>query len=260
MKTRPVVIKIGGSTFGGEDTTVNDLVELQGRGVPLVVVHGGGAMVTEWLKKQGVATVFAHGLRVTDSESLKVVVAVLAGLVNKELVGSIQRAGGKAVGLSGVDGAMLSARVADKKLGYVGDVTAVDVHLLEMTLEAGFIAVIAPVSRNVARGNKSPPILNVNGDTATAEIAVALSADKLIFLTDVAGVYDKSGKVLPRLTPVEAEELIAAGVAAGGMEVKIRGCLKAMSRVKAAKIVDGRKPHALLDALDGKGQGTTIGV
>jgi len=258
MKARPVVFKIGGSTFGSGDTTVNDLVELQGRGVPLVVVHGGGAMVTEWLKKQGVATDFVHGLRVTDAESLKVVVAVLAGLANKELVGSIQRAGGKAVGLSGVDGGMLSARVLDKKLGYVGDVTAVDVRLLEVTLEAGFMAVVAPVSLNAARGNKSPPMLNVNGDTVAAEIAVALNADKLIFLTDIAGVCDKSGKVLPRLTPVKAKELIVSGVAAGGMEVKIRSCLKALSKVRAAKIVDGRQPHAILDALEGKGRGTTI--
>lgn len=254
------VIKIGGSTFGSGDTTVEDLVMLQKRGVPLVVVHGGGAMVTDWLKKQGVASKFVHGLRVTDTETIKVVVAVLAGLANKELTAAIQLAGGKAIGLSGVDGGLLNAKVTDAALGLVGDVTGVNKVLLETVLDAGFIVVMAPVSLNASGKARTDMILNVNGDTAAGEIATAVKAERLIFMTDVAGVCDKSGRLIPKLTPSEGEALITSGVASGGMEPKIRACVKALKSVKAAHIVDGRKPHALLNEIDGKGQGTTVSV
>jgi acetylglutamate kinase len=254
------VIKIGGSTFGSGDTTVEDLVALQKRGVPLVVVHGGGAMVTDWLKKQGVASRFVHGLRVTDAETLKVVVAILAGLANKELTAAIEQAGGRAIGLSGVDGGLLKAKATDPELGLVGDVTGVNAALLETVLKAGFIAVVAPVSLNAGSKAGMDMILNVNGDTAAGEIAAAIKADRLIFLTDVAGVRDKDGKSIARLSPAEGEALITSGVAAGGMEPKIRACVKALKAVKAARIIDGRQPHAILNEIDGKGQGTTVSV
>jgi acetylglutamate kinase len=254
------VIKIGGSTFGSGDTTVEDLVALQKRGVPLVVVHGGGAMVTDWLKKQGVVSRFVHGLRVTDAETLKVVVAILAGLANKELTAAIEQAGGRAIGLSGVDGGLLKAKATDPELGLVGDVTGVNAALLETVLKAGFIAVVAPVSLNADGKAGQDMMLNVNGDTATGEIAAALKAERLIFLTDVAGVRDKDGKTIDRLSPAEGEALITSGVAAGGMEPKIRACVKALKAVKAARIIDGRQPHAILNEIDGKGQGTTVSV
>jgi len=253
-----IVIKIGGSTFGSGDTTVEDLVTLQKRGVPLVVVHGGGAMVTDWLKRQGVTTKFVRGLRVTDAGTLKVVVAVLAGLANKELVAAIELAGGKAIGLSGVDGGLLKAKITDPDLGLVGEVVSVDTAMLETALKAGHMAIVAPVSLNVNGAAGKDKVLNVNGDTATGEIATALKAERLIFLTDVAGVCDKSGKLIPKLTSSEGEALIASGVASGGMEPKIRACVKALKSVKAARIIDGRLPHALLNEIDGKGQGTTV--
>ncbi|MEW6142676.1 MAG: acetylglutamate kinase [Chloroflexota bacterium] len=255
-----LVIKIGGSTFGSGDTTVEDLVALQKRGVPLVVVHGGGAMVTDWLKRQGVTTKFVRGLRVTDAGTLKVVVAVLAGLANKELTAAIELAGGKATGLSGVDGGLLKAKITDPDLGLVGDVVSVNTELLETALKAGYMAVVAPVSLNVNGTAGEDMVLNVNGDTAAGEIAAALKAERLIFLTDVAGVCDKSGKLIPRLTPAKGEALIASGVVSGGMEPKIRACVKALKSVKAARIIDGRQPHALLNEVDGKGQGTTVSV
>jgi len=255
-----LVIKIGGSTFGSGDTTVEDLVALQRRGVPQVVVHGGGAMVTDWLKRLGVTSKFVHGLRVTDGGTLEVVIAVLAGLANKVLTAAIELAGGKAIGLSGVDGGLLKAEVTDPELGLVGDVTGVNTALLGTVLEAGFIAVVAPVSLNAGFKAGTGMILNVNGDTAAGEIAAALKADRLIFLTDVAGVRDRDGKTVAKLTPEEGKGLIASGVATGGMEPKIRASIKALKTVKAARIIDGRQPHALLAEIDGNGQGTTISV
>ncbi len=255
-----LVVKIGGSTFGSGDTTVEDLVALQKRSVPQVVVHGGGAMVTDWLKRLGVTAKFVHGLRVTDGGTLEVVVAVLAGLANKALTAAIELAGGKAIGLSGVDGGLLKAEVTNPELGLVGDVTGVNTALLGTVLRAGFIAVVAPVSLNAGFKAGTDMILNVNGDTVAGEIAAALKAERLIFLTDVAGVRDRDGKTVAKLTPEEGEGLIASGVATGGMEPKIRASIKALKTVKAARIIDGRQPHALLAEIDGKGQGTTISV
>jgi acetylglutamate kinase len=169
-------------------------------------------------------------------------------------------AGGKAIGLSGVDGGLLKAKVADPELGLVGEVTSVNTALLETVLKAGLIAVVAPVSLNAGGKAGQDMILNVNGDTATGEIAAALKAERLIFMTDVAGVRDKDGKSIARLSPTEGEALITSGVAAGGMEPKIRACVKALKAMKAARIIDGRQPHAILNEIDGKGQGTTVSV
>ncbi len=249
---KPIVIKIGGSTLGSRDTTLADLVALQREGKALVVVHGGGNVITEWLSKQGVATRFEKGLRVTDLQTLQVVVAVLAGLVNKELVAAVQALGGRAVGLSGVDGGLIEARVRDEELGYVGDIVNINPEPLEVLLKGGYIPIVAPLGLE-ARGK-----LNVNADTAAAEIAAAISAERLVFLTDVAGVIDGSGKLLARLSPAEAGSLIAEGVVSGGMIPKVEACLCALSAVPITQIVDGREGHALVDAIAGKGSGTTI--
>lgn len=256
----PLVIKIGGSTLGSGDTTVMDLVALQKRGVSLVIVHGGGAMVTDWLKKLGVPTTFVHGLRVTDAETIRVVTAVLAGLANKELVAAVELAGGKAIGLSGIDAALLKAEITDMSLGLVGEVVSVDTAVLEMVLKSGYMAILAPISLNVKGAVGNDMALNVNGDTAAGEIAAAMGAERLIFLTDVPGVCDKSGKLIPKLSASECEEIIASGVAKGGMEPKIRACIRALKSVKVARIIDGRKPHALLNEVDGPGQGTTLSL
>ena len=250
---KPIVVKIGGSTLGSHDTTLEDLVALQKEGKSLVVVHGGGNLITEWLSRQGIATTFEKGLRVTDHETLQVVVAVLCGVVNKGLVATIESLGGRAMGLSGVDGRLIEARVKDGELGYTGEVVKINPEPVETILKGGYIPIIAPLGLE-AKGEK----LNVNADTAAGEIAAALGAERLILLTDVAGVMDGSGKLLPRLSPGEARSLIASGVVAGGMIPKVEACLCALATVSITQIVDGRLPHALVEAIAGKESGTII--
>jgi len=255
----PLAIKIGGSTLDSNDTTVEDLVTLQKRGVPLVVIHGGADAVSGWLGRLGIPTSFVRGLRITDLETLRVVTAVLAGLVNKELVSAIWRSGGKAVGLSGADGGLILAKNKTPELGYTGEELKVNVAVIEVLLKAGYIPVIAPVSLGLLEGvDMDTNLLNVNGDTAAGEIAAALKAEKLIFLTDVPGLYDNSKKLIQKLSPQGAKEMIEYGVASGGMVAKIEACLLALTKIPVARIIDGRTRHALLDEVEGKGDGTTI--
>ena len=253
---KPIVVKIGGSTLGNHDTTLEDLVVLQKQGISLVVVHGGGREVSDWLDRLGIPTNFANGLRVTDAEALKVVTAVLSGLVNKELVVAIQALKGKAVGLSGADGNLLRATIKNPELGYVGEIVKTDPSLLEALLDKGYMPVIAPVSSG-SDGDKTT-LLNVNGDAAAGEIAAALSADRLIFLTDVDGVYDDSGRMLSRINIAEAEKMLAAGTASGGMIPKIEACLRALTTVPITRIINGKAPHALLNEINNETGGTTI--
>jgi acetylglutamate kinase len=243
-----IVIKIGGSTLG-----------LQKRGQPIVVVHGGGKIITEWLAKQGSAIKFVRGERVTDKIGLEVVTAVLAGLVNKELVASINDLGGKAVGISGVDGSLLKGKIKSLELGYVGEIEEVNTDILHALVKAGYIPVISSIGLNQRhQGGENPLLLNVNADTAAGEIATALGAEKLVFLTDIAGICDQSGKVINRLTISEAEALIAAGIASGGMIPKIRAGIRALAAAKVARIIDGRPAHALLKEMEKSEGGTTI--
>ncbi|MFC2066478.1 acetylglutamate kinase [Chloroflexota bacterium] len=254
-----IVVKMGGSVFDSCDTTIEDIVHLQQQGRQMVIVHGGGNLVSEWLARQGIPTRFVHGERVTDKPALDMVTAVLAGLANKEIVAAINCAGGQAIGICGVDGALIQSRISDRELGYVGVVVKVNTAPLEALLEAGYIPVIAPLSlHSFDRTDDAPQILNINGDPLAGEIAAAVSAEQLIFLTDVAGICDQSGKLLPQLSSSEAEALIASGIASGGMIPKIRACLTALSSTSSARIIDGRQPHALLNELDRQGDGTTI--
>jgi acetylglutamate kinase len=253
------VIKIGGSTFGSGDTTIEDIVALQKKKKPLVVVHGGGNTVTDWLKRHGIATKFVRGERVTDLPSLEVVTAVLAGLVNKEITAAINVWGGRAVGISGVDGSLIESKIKDKDMGYVGSVEKVNKGLLETLLKAGFVPVVSPISLfSLDRPEDAPAIINVNGDPIAGEIAAALGAKRLIFLTDVAGINDKFGKAIARVSKAEAEAMIASGVIAGGMIPKVNACLKALNAGSLARIIDGRKPHALLNEIEDGDGGTTI--
>ncbi len=255
-----ILIKIGGATLGSHDTAIEDIVELQRRGKSLVVVHGGGKLITEWLEKQGVSSRFVQGERVTDQPTLDVVTSVLAGLVNKEIVAAINHLGGRAVGISGVDGALIEGRIGDKEKGYVGAVVRVNTAVLETLLESAFIPVVAPVGLNsFDRPTDAPPTLNFNADVVAGEIAAATGAERLIFLTDVAGISDESGKLLPRLSPDEAEALVTSGVASGGMIPKIKACLRALSNTSTTCIIDGRQPHALLKEIEQGSGGTTIG-
>jgi acetylglutamate kinase len=254
-----IVIKIGGSTLGQHDTTLEDLVELQKRKIPVTVVHGGGKIITEWLAKQGAATQFVQGERVTDKTGLEIVTAVLSGLVNKELVASINRLGGRAIGISGVDGSLLQGKIKNPDTGYVGTLVKVDSAPIKDLLDKGYLPVISPVSLNVfEKPGNNPLLLNVNADTAAGEIAVALGAQKLVFLTDITGVCDKSGKVLSKLTIDEAETLMSSGIASGGMIPKIRAGIRALENGKITRIIDGRQPHALLKEIENSDGGTSI--
>jgi acetylglutamate kinase len=247
--------------FNSSGTTISDIVSLQKQGKPLVIVHGGQNLVTKWLKKQGAITTFSQGERITDGVTLEVVTAVLAGLVNKEIVAAIITAGGQAVGISGVDGALIQGKIKDKKMGYTGTVVRVDRALLTALLESGFIPVVAPISlHSFDKPDRAPLLLNINGDTVAGEIAAAISAEKLIFLTDIDGICDESGKLLPHLSPSEARALLDSGVATGGMIPKIKACLKAMSNnaLTACAIIDGRQQHALLREIEEGDSGTTI--
>lgn len=259
MKSEVSVVKIGGSTLGEHDTTMQDIVELQMRGYPLVVVHGGGKVITDWLAKSGAPSRFVMGERVTDKTALDIVTAVLAGLVNKELVAAINILGGKAIGLSGADGALIEGKIKSAELGYVGVITKVNTAPLEALLQAGYVPIVSSVSLNTSgRLESAPLLLNINADTAAGEIAAALGAERLVFLTDVAGICDKSGKLLSMLSAEEAEALITSGVASGGMIPKIKAGIRALSRNATVRIIDGRQPHALLNEIEGKGGGTTI--
>ena len=254
------VIKIGGSTFNSGDTTMQDIAALQKKKHPLVVVHGGGNTVTEWLKRQGVATNFVRGERVTDLHSLAVATAVLAGLVNKETSAAINLYGGRAVGISGVDGSLIESSIKDKEMGYVGAVGKINIGVLKTLLKDGFIPVVSPISLySLNRAGEEPGVINVNSDPIAVEIAAALGAKRLIFLTDVDGIQDKNGKTIYKINQNEAESLIKSGVIEGGMIPKVNACLQALKTGSLARIIDGRKPHALLDEFDKIQGGTTIG-
>jgi acetylglutamate kinase len=261
MQKKIIVVKIGGSTLGNHDTTLEDLVELQKQGKSLVVVHGGAKVTSEWLARLGIPTNFVNGLRVTDDQTLKVVAAALGGLVNKELVVAIQALGGKAVGLSGCDGNLLWASIKSSELGYVGEIVAVDPAPLKLLLKAGYMPVVAPISFGSVEGKVM--LLNVNGDTAAGEIATALAAEELVFLTDVDGIHDSSGQVVPKLNLAEARDMLASGVASGGMVPKIEASLRALTTTQVVRIIDGRVSHVLLQdiaekARKTKSRGTTI--
>lgn len=252
-----IVIKIGGSTLGSNDTTLSDIVSLQDSGNEIVIVHGGGPSISDWMKKQGLLPRFIKGLRVTDSASLEIAVAVLAGLINKQLVSNITLLGGRAIGLSGVDGNMLQGQISNPELGFVGDITKVNPKPVLDILQAGYIPLIAPVAIHETAEIGSS-LLNINGDIAAGQLAWALNADELIFLTDVPGVLDSSRRPIVRLTSREARGLITAGVANGGMIPKLESSIVAIERVSKARILDGRQPGALIKALNNDTLGTQI--
>ena len=253
------VIKIGGATMNRGDMVIEDIVALQKRGQPMVVVHGGGNTITDWLQRQGIVTKFVRGERVTDLPTLEVVLAVLAGLVNKEIVAAINNLGGVAVGISGVDGSLIEGRVKNPDMGYVGAVVKVNLAILETLLKSGFIPVISPMSLYaVDRPADAAPILNINADPTAGDLAAAVGAAKLVFLTNVAGILDASGEVIPRLSAAEAESLEKSGVITGGMIPKLNACLRALKAGALARIIDGGQPHALRREFEGWGSGTTI--
>ncbi|SHF73531.1 N-acetylglutamate kinase [Loktanella atrilutea] len=254
-----VVVKFGGNAMGDADAMAEfarDIVLMKQVGMNPVVVHGGGPMINEMLTKLGIKSEFIRGKRVTDQATVEVVEMVLTGLVNKRIVQAIMDEGGRAVGLSGKDDDLMVAEADDPELGFVGRPVEMNVQVLRDLYGAGIIPVVAPV----ATGMDMLETFNVNGDTAAGAIAGALKADRLLLLTDVAGVKDASGEVVTQLNPDQVRAMIEDGTIAGGMIPKVETALKAIEDgVRAVVILDGRLPNAsLLELFTEHGAGSII--
>ncbi len=266
-----VVVKYGGHAMGDErlaETFGADIALLKQVGVNPVVVHGGGPQINDMLKRLKITSTFVDGLRVTDAAMVEVVEMVLAGTVNKQVAGLINRAGALAVGICGKDGGLIRARKLRRTLrdpgsriehvldlGFVGEPEHVDVRVLHALTGAGLIPVIAPVG--VGADGQT---YNINADTVAGAVAGALAATRLLMLTDVPGVLDAEGRLIPEMTVADARAAIAAGVITGGMIPKVENCIEALQRgVRGAVILDGRQPHAcLLELFIERGLGTLI--
>ena len=258
---KTVVIKYGGNAMVNEhlkEQVMEDIVLLWLIGVKVVLVHGGGPEISDLMAKLGKEPKFVNGLRVTDKETVDIVQMVLAGKVNKSLVSHLESKGGNAMGISGIDGALIKATMKDPNLGYVGNITSVNITPVEDLLGKGYIPVISTVASD-DEGN----VYNINGDTAAARIAGALGAERLIMMTDIAGLLkdkDDPTTLIPHVTIKEAEELKKQGVISGGMIPKIDCCIDAISHgVKNVVIMDGRVPHSILmEILTNEGAGTMV--
>ncbi len=266
-----VVVKYGGHAMGEEQMArdfARDIVLLEQTAINPVVVHGGGPQIAAMLKKLGIKSEFAAGLRITDAATVEIVEMVLAGSINKQIVGYINAAGGKAVGLCGKDGNMVKAKKVNRTvvdpdsniervvdLGFVGEPDKVDLTVLNHVLGKELIPVLAPVATSDSGGT-----FNVNADTFAGAIAGALKAKRLLLLTDVPGVLDKSKKLIPQLSVAEARRLIADGTISGGMIPKVETCIYALDQgVEGVVIMDGKVPHTvLLELLTDHGVGTLV--
>ena len=251
-----IVVKYGGNAMINEElkeAVMGDIVLI---GIKVVLVHGGGPEITEMLSKVGKKSEFIDGLRVTDKETVDIVQMVLAGKINKNLVNLLQNKGGKAIGLCGIDGHMIRAEKLDEKLGYVGEVTKVNVEPILDVLEMGYIPVISTVGYD-----KEGNTYNINADTAAARIAGELQAESLISMTDIAGILrDKNdpSTLISKIYVSEAAQLVKEGIINGGMIPKVNCCIEAIRRgVKKVFIIDGRVPHSILiETLTDEGIGT----
>ena len=257
-----IVIKYGGAAMKDshlKDSVIRDIVFLSCVGLRPIIVHGGGPEINTWLDKLGIEPQFKDGLRVTDAATMDVVEMVLVGRVNKELVSLINCAGGRAVGICGKDGNLITARPVDKKgVGFVGEVSTIDTRLLDSLIKSGYIPVISSVA-----ADEFGQAHNINADTVAGEIAASLEAAKMILLTDTPGIledYHDASTLLPRLDIQQARELINQGIVSGGMIPKVNCCVRSLAQgVRAAHIIDGRLPHSLLlEILTDRGVGSMI--
>jgi len=256
-----VVIKYGGNAMVNEQLkqqVMEDVALLWLIGVKVVLVHGGGPEISETMAKLGKKAVFMDGLRVTDNETVDIVQMVLAGKVNKTLVNLIQMKGGHAVGVSGIDGGIIEATVKNEALGYVGQITKIRTQPINDLLEKNYIPVISTIASD-RQGN----VYNINGDTAAAYIAGALGAERMIMMTDIAGILrDKEdpATLIPHITTSEAKALYDEGIISGGMIPKVDCCIEALEHgVKNVVIMDGRIPHSILmELLTDEGAGTMV--
>lgn len=256
-----VVVKYGGNAMTSaslKEQVMEDVVLLHLTGVKVVLVHGGGPEISEMMQRLGKKAEFVDGLRVTDRETMDIVQMVLAGKINKMLVNYILMQGGTAIGLSGMDGHLIEARMKDERLGYVGEITGINIRPICDLLEKDYIPVVSTVGCDRA-GNA----YNINGDTAAAWIAGALGAESLIMMTDIAGVLkdkDDPSTLIPRITLEEAARLKESGVISGGMIPKVDCCVEAIRRgVKKVTVMDGRIPHSILmELFTDEGAGTMV--
>ncbi len=266
-----VVIKYGGHAMGDEQAArdfARDVVLLEQTAINPVVVHGGGPQIQAMLEKLGIKSEFAAGLRITDAKTIEIVEMVLAGSINKQIVGYVNAAGGKAIGLCGKDGNMVQAKKVTRTvvdpdsniekvvdLGFVGDPDKVDITILEQVMGRELIPVLAPVATSAEGGT-----FNVNADTFAGAVAGALKAKRLLLLTDVPGVLDKSKKLIEDLSVADARKLIADGTISGGMIPKVETCIYALDQgVEGVVIMDGKVPHSvLLELLTDHGAGTLM--
>ena len=256
-----VVIKYGGNAMVNEQLkqqVMEDIVLLWLIGVRVVLVHGGGPEINDVMKRLGKEAVFVDGLRVTDRETVDIVQMVLAGKINKTLVNLLEMKGGRAMGISGMDGRLIEAKVKDPRLGYVGEITRVNIRPVEDLLEKGYIPVISTLGCDEA-GNA----YNINGDTAAACVAGALGAERLIMLSDIPGLLrdrNDPSTLIPEITIREAAQLRDQGVISGGMIPKVECCVDAIRMgVKKVIIMDGRVPHSILmELLTDEGAGTMV--
>ena len=256
-----VVVKYGGNAMINEELkqqVMEDIVLLWLVGVKVVLVHGGGPEINRLMERLGKEPVFVRGLRVTDQETMDIVQMVLSGKINKTLVNLLEMQGGRAMGLSGIDGGLIRAEAKDPELGFVGRITRVDIRPVMDMLEKGYIPVISTLGCD-----KQGKAYNINGDTAAAFIAGALGAERLIMMTDIAGIlrdqHDPS-TLIPKLTVDEAKELYSSGVISGGMIPKVDCCIEALNRgVESVIIMDSRVPHSILmEILTDEGAGTMV--
>ena len=256
-----VVVKYGGNAMVNEQLkqqVMEDIVLLWLIGVKVVLVHGGGPEISETMQKLGKQAVFVDGLRVTDKETVDIVQMVLAGKINKTLVNLLEMHGGNAMGLSGMDGRLIEAKVKDPRLGYVGEVTRINIQPVEDLLEKGYIPVISTLGCD-EQGNA----YNINGDTAAASVAGALKAERLIMLSDIPGILrdrDDPATLIREMTILEAARLRDDGIISGGMIPKVECCVDAIRKgVKKVIIMDGRVPHSILmEILTDEGAGTMV--
>lgn len=256
-----VVVKYGGNAMTSEElknAVMSDLVLLNLVGIKVVLVHGGGPEISEMLKKVGIESKFIGGLRYTDADTAEIVRMVLAGKVNKSLVAHLERSGGSAIGLCGSDGGMIQVKklAGEIDLGYVGEITGVNVKPITDALENGFIPVVATVATD-----EDGQVYNINADTAAAQIAAALHAENLILMTDIKGLLrdkDDESTLIPQVNVSEVPILIRQGIISGGMIPKIECCVEAVRRgVTKTCIIDGRIPHSILiEILSNEGVGT----
>ncbi len=256
-----VVVKYGGNAMINEELkqqVMEDIVLLWLVGVKVVLVHGGGPEINRLMERLGKEPVFVRGLRVTDQETMDIVQMVLSGKINKTLVNLLEMQGGRAMGISGIDGGLIRAEAKDPELGFVGRITKVDIRPVMDMLEKGYIPVISTLGCD-----EQGKAYNINGDTAAAFIAGALGAERLIMMTDIAGIlrdqHDPS-TLIPKLTVEQAKELYSSGVISGGMIPKVDCCIEALNRgVESVIIMDGRVPHSILmEILTDEGAGTMV--